>query len=78
MRIRECPICKVNLDDGFMIDRGHGDRTKPATWVEGEPESSFWTGTRTKGKKQLTLAALRCPRCGRIELYAEEKSGEQQ
>jgi hypothetical protein len=55
-----------------MMDRGDRDRVKPATWVEGEPEKSFWSGTKTKGKRQLPVAALRCPRCGRIELYTAE------
>ncbi len=69
MNNRECPACRVRLEDGFIMDRGDRDRVKPATWVEGEPEKSFWSGTKTKGKRQLPVAALRCPRCGRIEFY---------
>jgi hypothetical protein len=73
MNNRECPACRVRLEDGFMMDRGDRDRVKPATGVEGEPEKSFWSGTKTKGKRQLPVAALRCPRCGRIELYTAER-----
>ena len=73
MNNRECPACRVRLEDGFMMDRGDRDRVKPAIWVEGEPEKSFWSGTKTKGKRQLPVAALRCPRCGRIELYTAER-----
>ena len=73
MNNRECLVCRVRLEDGFIIDRGDRDRVRQATWVEGAPEKSFWRGTKTKGKRQLAVSALRCPRCGRIELYSAEK-----
>ena len=72
MANRECPVCRVRLEDGFLMDKGHSDRIRQATWVEGEPETSFWIGIKTKGKRKLAVSAPRCPRCGRIELYTAE------
>ena len=74
MRRVECSACGVRLEEGFIADRGQGDRVRPATWVEGEPEVSFWSGAKVKGKKRFEVTALRCPRCGRIELCAESEA----
>lgn len=73
MNSRECPVCRVRLEDGIIMNKGDRDRVRQSTWVEGEPEKSFWSGTKTKGKKRLAVSALRCPRCGRIELYTAER-----
>lgn len=70
MRTRECVACGVRMEEGFIADRGQGDRIKPDTWVEGKPDVSFWSGTKIKGKERFEITALRCPRCGRVELYA--------
>ncbi|UCD25149.1 MAG: hypothetical protein JSW51_04275 [Gemmatimonadota bacterium] len=70
MRTRECAECGVRMAEGFIADRGQGDRIKPDTWVEGKPEASFWAGAKVKGKERYEITALRCPRCGRVELYA--------
>jgi hypothetical protein len=61
------------MEAGFVPDRGHSNRITPDTWVAGEPEKSFWVGTKVKGKAQLEIHALRCPRCGRLELYAPDR-----
>jgi len=42
----------------------------PAEWVEGEPETSVWFGTKVRGKEKHRVQAFCCARCGRIELYA--------
>jgi hypothetical protein len=39
-------------------------------WVEGAPERSFWTGIRTRGRKQLDIETWRCDRCYYLESYA--------
>ncbi|MEJ2239276.1 MAG: PF20097 family protein [Gemmatimonadales bacterium] len=69
MRTKECVACGVRMEQGFIADRGQGDRIKPDTWVEGKPDVSFWSGAKIKGKERFEITALRCPRCGRIELY---------
>jgi hypothetical protein len=40
-------------------------------WVEGAPEKSFWSGTKTSGKKQVQVSTYRCPACGYLESYAK-------
>jgi len=73
MRSTECPACGVRMEEGFIADRGQGDRIKPDTWVEGKPEVTFWHGAKVKGRKRVEVTAVRCPRCGRVELYAVEE-----
>jgi len=73
MRSTECPACGVRMEEGFIADRGQGDRIKPDTWVEGKPEVTFWSGAKVKGRKRVEVTALRCPRCGRVELYAVDE-----
>jgi hypothetical protein len=58
------------MEEGFIADRGHGERIKAGTWVEGKAEVTFWSGAKIKGKKRYEMIALRCPRCGSVELYA--------
>ncbi len=73
MRSTECSACGVRMEEGFIADRGHGERVKPDTWVEGKPEISRWSGAKVKGKKRVEVTALRGPRCGRVELYAMDE-----
>ena len=68
----ECPKCRNKMQEGFIKDQGHGTIAVP-TWVEGAPEKSFWTGTKTSGKAQFTLQTYRCPSCGYLESYAKEQ-----
>ena len=46
----------------------------PATARAHEPERSIWFGTKTGGRRRITVAAFRCPRCGRLEMFAPEAS----
>lgn len=41
-------------------------------WVPGAPEWSWWQGLRLKGKRRLPVIAYRCPKCGRLELFAPD------
>ena len=61
------------MDQGFIP----GERSKVVTvllWVSGPPEPSFWKGTKLTGKQQRPITAYRCPRCGRLDLYAADRS----
>jgi hypothetical protein len=57
------------MEQGFTMDADHGS-ARVSKWVEGAPEKSFWTGTKTNGKKQLPVATYRCSGCGYLESYA--------
>jgi hypothetical protein len=60
------------MSEGFVLDRGHGNATAVQKWVEGEPERSFWTGLKTRGREMLVVSTWRCDRCGYLESYATE------
>ena len=59
------------MDEGFISDESYGS-VSPSKWVEGRPEKSVWTGTKTQGKRQVAVKTFRCPACGYLESYAKE------
>ena len=65
-----CPKCRSTMEEGFIKDQGHGT-VHPSQWVEGAPETSFWTGIKTRGKEQFAVATYRCSSCGYLESYAK-------
>jgi ribosomal protein L37E len=64
-----CPKCGSRLQEGYVPDRGRPG-IKQASWVEGKPERSFWTGLKLHGRAQYPIATYRCSRCGFLESYA--------
>ena len=58
------------MEVGVLLDKGHGDNLNAAEWLEGEPERSFWTGLKTKGKERFPVRTYRCTQCGYLESYA--------
>ncbi len=69
MALVSCPKCTGNMEEGFLLDVTRG-ANRQATWVQGRPELSFWTGLKIKGKPQRRVTTLRCTRCGYLESYA--------
>lgn len=67
---KECIRCRGSMEPGFVLDRGHHSTAGTQDWVEGEPERSFWTGVKTKGKEKFPVRTFRCARCGYLEAYA--------
>jgi hypothetical protein len=67
----ECPKCRGKMEEGFIKDEADHGSVHASKWVEGAPENSFWTGTKTRGKKQVQVITYRCPGCGYLESYAE-------
>lgn len=56
------------MEPGFIVDRQqHGLRTQ--SWFEGQPEKSFWSGLKTKGRRYREVRTFRCTRCGFLESY---------
>jgi hypothetical protein len=66
----ECPKCHGRMEEGFIKDEGHG-YIYTSKWVEGAPETSFWSGTKTSGKEQIHITSYRCEACGYLESYAK-------
>lgn len=67
---QQCVKCGGAMEEGFEISGPSGHALKPDEWVEGPPESSFWTGTKLSGKERRHIAVYRCERCGYLESYA--------
>ena len=65
------------MEEGFVLDRGHGSVAMDvATWVSGAPESSFFSGIKTKGRDMFRLSAFLCRNCGYVEFRAMEPKQE--
>jgi hypothetical protein len=60
------------MESGYLVDvvPGHGTSAVPK-WVAGEPQRSFWTGLKLRGKERLTTTSYRCRQCGYLESYAD-------
>lgn len=66
----ECPRCRGAMEIGVVLDRGEADGLNAPEWMQGEPEKSFWTGLKTKGRERLPVRTYRCQKCGYLESYA--------
>lgn len=69
----ECLRCKGPTSVGLVLDRGDYNIGIVQQWVEGAPETSFWTGLKTKGRESFKVLTSRCDRCGHLESYATER-----
>ena len=69
-----CTGCGGEMEEGFVLDRGHYSFPAEQEWVEGEPERSFWSGFKMDGKRLFKVMTYRCERCGRLESYARESA----
>ena len=70
---KECLRCHGQMIFGFLLDRHQHSQARTQLWIEGQPERSFWTGIKTKGKEQHAVHTFRCKRCGYLEAYASEE-----
>lgn len=69
----ECVQCRRPMDRGYLVDHGYGT-VYPLAWAAGFPKWSRWLGLTLKKKDKVPVATFRCPRCGRLDSFAE--SGE--
>ena len=67
-----CPKCGGQMEVGFTVEMTQ-TTFLPTLWIEGEPERSFWTMTKIKGKKQRPVVSYRCRACGFLESYASKE-----
>lgn len=67
----QCAKCGGDMEEGFVISPPFNNSPVGAEdWVAGQPEPSFWTGTKLRGKARHHVATYRCERCGFLESYA--------
>jgi len=69
-----CPKCKATMKESFIIDHGHADHLRVATWTAGKPEKSFWRGLKVDDSQSVPLLTFRCTGCGYLESYARSAS----
>jgi uncharacterized protein YlaI len=65
-----CPKCKARMEEGAMLDYGHGNYLRVLSWVAGRPQKSSWFGLKIKGMRQIPLRTFRCTACSYVESYA--------
>ena len=70
---KDCPRCRGNMSEGFVIDLGDHNRTDGQKWIKGEPERSIWAGLKTTDRDAYSVTTYRCDRCGYLESYATER-----
>lgn len=67
--VKPCTECGGEMELGFILDKGYGE-IRASRWLKGAPESSFWQGTKTKGKECRLVESYRCVGCGLLKSYA--------
>jgi hypothetical protein len=65
-----CPKCEGAMVQGFIPDFIHHSINGVCGWHEGQPQASFWKGTKAKLAEGMPIGAFRCNKCGYLELYA--------
>ena len=66
-----CPKCTGMMVRGFIPEFSH--RSSVSSWVEGEPEHSFWAaGVKIDVDKVIDIVTYRCAACGFLESYARK------
>jgi hypothetical protein len=68
----ECPACRVQMEEGHVLDTGDGNRLHRVYWNEGPAEKGGLHGHRIRGKRRIETSSFRCPRCGWLIWFAPE------
>ena len=64
------------MQEGFTLENSDVDSMRQQIWVEGHPESSFWSGgLKTSGRATHNVRALRCAGCGFLEFHTDDRNG---
>ncbi len=75
MSAPECPACRVQMEEGFVLHMKPGETQYRLSWIEGPPERGVLGGIKLKGKRRFETMSYRCPRCGWLIWFAPEKEG---
>lgn len=65
-----CPKCKSEMEEGFVVDHGHFSLPSVSHWAKGPPKIAALTGTSVTDTKQIIT--FRCVGCGYLESYARD------
>lgn len=70
-RVAKCLKCSGAMEEGIVLDRGHGNLPSAEShWLEGSAKTNWWGALKTSGKRMLPIATWRCTVCGFLESYA--------
>ena len=68
MAEKSCSSCGNEiLEPGWIVDARQGMENK---WVRGAMERGIFGGPKQAFKEKWEIAAYRCTRCSKLELYA--------
>ena len=68
----ECPVCRLRMQEGSVLDVAHNGRLVKTRWTEGIPEKSLLRGLDVSARRQLDTVTFRCPRCGWLIWFAPD------
>ncbi|MCC7139573.1 MAG: hypothetical protein IT460_14210 [Planctomycetes bacterium] len=71
-----CPSCHERLEDGALLDRTERFQRRATFWVPGRPSPGWFVDAKIPADayaERRLVHAARCPRCGRLELYAIDR-----
>ncbi len=68
----ECPVCRVRMAEGHVLQQVSSGRRELLRWTDGAPEKSALSGFKVKGRKQLDVEVFRCPSCGWLIWFAPD------
>jgi hypothetical protein len=72
--IPECPVCRVHMEEGYVLDADEHSQLRRVSWTEGQPEKGGLRGHKIKGRRRVDTVTFRCPRCGWLLWFAPEPS----
>jgi len=70
----ECPVCRVNMEEGHVLEMDGSNRLARVRWTEGQPVKAVLAGHKVKGRRQFDSVTYRCPRCGWLLWFAPDPS----
>ena len=71
-----CPKCSQAMARGF-IPEFSSHSTSLMSWVQGEPQYSFWAaGVKIDPDQMIRVVTYRCVGCGFLESYARQEAAE--
>jgi hypothetical protein len=74
MNTPECPVCRVNMEEGCVLEQDRNAQLARVRWTEGQPEKTIFGGHRVKGRRRFDSIAFRCRRCGWLLWFAPDPS----
>ena len=66
----ECRDCRVAMEAGLMLDRTPVRAEQPM-WIKGTADKGIFGLWKIKDRERLPVVTFRCPKCGRLESFAQ-------